>query len=465
MTSTQLVVHDADLWASVLSYLLLPQALKAAQTGRAHLRTSLPRARLPCTRLALKCCQKESSVTEWIGDSSRAVVSPLNMILQDKRRNILAKVAALAPRLERLSVTIFPGMTNPLLWSLSVCNWIMHLAPNTGRRPDRQKSCEPWTVLPGCDALASFDLSVVDAVPLDGGMHESAELAGIALSVLVPASRTLVVLDARGIVAPRVIATALTVNLPALRVLRCGDTAARAAKNMADDPFAPWPDALLARLGAALPALDALDVAYARTKEGVSYNDVGALLERAGGRLRHLDLSQVMTYINFGPALRALGANAPELRSLAVHGLSLPDAELDAFARGCARLRRVHFVRCELSARGFRLFLREARSLLHVDLSGAGRSLSSEPTIPEVLLEWIQARRREGLPPARSLVLKHFGDGGWLVRKVDELRPSWGADRDLPTIDATNPDTADFPWPLVGRTSLFDSVTCLTTHC
>ena len=132
---------------------------------------------------------------------------------------------------------------------------------------------------------------------------------------------------------------------------------------------------------------------------------------------------------------------------------------------GCARLRRVHFVRCELSARGFRLFLREARSLLHLDLSGAGRSLSSEPTIPEVLLEWIHARRREGLPPARSLVLKHFGDDGWLVRKVDELRPSWGADRDLPTIDATNPDTTDFPWPLVGRTALFDSVTCLTTHC
>ena len=91
-----------------------------------------------------------------------------------------------------------------------------------------------------------------------------------------------------------------------------------------------------------------------------------------------------------------------------------------------------------------------------------------------MLLEWIQARRREGLPPARSLVLRQFDDDGWLVGKVDELRPTWGADRDLPTIDVAHPaalrrlgdlELADFSWPLLGRTSLFDSVTCLTTHC
>ena len=81
--------------------------------------------------------------------------------------------------------------------------------------------------------------------------------------------------------------------------------------------------------------------------------------------------------------LRALGANAPELRSLAVHGLSLPDAELDAFARGCARLRRVHFVRCELSARGFRLFLREARSLLG---RGAGEVGAHHPLRNRVIV-------------------------------------------------------------------------------
>ena len=139
---------------------------------------------------------------------------------------------------------------------------------------------------------------------------------------------------------------------------------------------------------------------------------------------------------------------------------------------GCARLRRVHFVRCDVSARGLGLLLRAARSLLHADLSGA--DLDSEPRIPEVLLEWIQARRREGLPPARSLVLRQFDDDGWLVGKVDELRPTWGADRDLPTIDVAHPaalrrlgdlELADFSWPLLGRTSLFDSVTCLTTHC
>ena len=478
------VVDDVDLWAAVLSYLQLPHALNAAQTCRAHLFTALHRARMPCGRLALRCAMHGSTITEWIGNG-RECTSRLDRILAMKRPDgqlaILPMLTVLAPRLERLSVMIDPH-TAPVYGGMtaeSTRDWINRLAPaeaycppvNDGARA-QLPGCEPWTVLPGCGALASFDLSVVGAVPHDR-LHERAELAALALSALVPASRTLVVLDARGVVAPRVILTALSVDLPALRVLRCGDTAARAAeRRLADQPFAPWPDALLARLGAALPALDAVDVAYARTPRGVSYADVGALLERAGGRLRHLDLSQVMTYVDFGPALRALGAHAPELRSLAVHGLTLPDAELDAFANGCARLRRVHFVRCDVSARGLGLLLRAARSLLHADLSGA--DLDSEPRIPEVLLEWIQARRREGLPPARSLVLRQFDDDGWLVGKVDELRPTWGADRDLPTIDVAHPaalrrlgdlELADFSWPLLGRTSLFDSVTCLTTHC
>ena len=482
------VVDDVDLWAAVLSYLQLPHALNAAQTCRAHLFTALHRARMPCGRLALQLRDARqlpgSTITEWIGNG-RECTSRLDRILAMKRPDgqlaILPMLTVLAPRLERLSVMIDPH-TAPVYGGMtaeSTRDWINRLAPaeaycppvNDGARA-QLPGCEPWTVLPGCGALASFDLSVVGAVPHDR-LHERAELAALALSALVPASRTLVVLDARGVVAPRVILTALSVDLPALRVLRCGDTAARAAeRRLADQPFAPWPDALLARLGAALPALDAVDVAYARTPRGVSYADVGALLERAGGRLRHLDLSQVMTYVDFGPALRALGAHAPELRSLAVHGLTLPDAELDAFANGCARLRRVHFVRCDVSARGLGLLLRAARSLLHADLSGA--DLDSEPRIPEVLLEWIQARRREGLPPARSLVLRQFDDDGWLVGKVDELRPTWGADRDLPTIDVAHPaalrrlgdlELADFSWPLLGRTSLFDSVTCLTTHC
>ena len=124
-------------------------------------------------------------------------------------------------------------------------------------------------------------------------------------------------------VGPGVMATLVQYELPCLRILRLGAPSSRDGFGWA------YERAQLGAIGRAFPALTALDAGYANFAGGVSYADVDELVTHCRG-MQHLDLSMVMTYMDFGPALRILAAKAPSLRSLATHGLVLPTYALAA---------------------------------------------------------------------------------------------------------------------------------------
>ena len=134
------------------------------------------------------------------------------------------------------------------------------------------------------------------------------------------------------------------------------------------------------------------------TRTGVQHSEIGELCTRCC--IKHIDLSQVMTYMDFGPSLQTLGRKAPELLSLALHGLHLPDGPLLELAHGCPRLRRLHFVGCsQYSPSGLRAFLQAAASLVHLDLSRGN-------AFAEPLLEWVEERQRH-MYPVLDLRLLH----------------------------------------------------------
>ncbi|KAJ1451273.1 hypothetical protein M885DRAFT_530171 [Pelagophyceae sp. CCMP2097] len=105
--------------------------------------------------------------------------------------------------------------------------------------------------------------------------------------------------------------------------------------------------AALGDLGGRCPALRALDVGYSHWLQGIDVPHVEALLRATD--MVALDLSQVMTWVDFDPICDLLTLHAPRLRALAVHGLALSDAGLAAL-QGCADLSRLHLVGCRFAA-------------------------------------------------------------------------------------------------------------------
>ena len=158
------------------------------------------------------------------------------------------------------------------------------------------------------------------------------------------------------------------------------------------------PPNALSFLAKSFPTLTALDVGYASVQRGVSFEEVDLLCRRCD-RLRHLDLSmvmtyvdftpclltssicmhvlttaprsspQVMTYVDFTPCLLTLSKHAPQLVSLAIHGLEMQSFALLAFGIGCPLLVRVYFRHCGIAPNGLLAFLRVARNLREIDLS------------------------------------------------------------------------------------------------
>ena len=128
------------------------------------------------------------------------------------------------------------------------------------------------------------------------------------------------------------------------------------------------PPNALSFLAKSFPTLTALDVGYASVQRGVSFEEVDLLCRRCD-RLRHLDLSMVMTYVDFTPCLLTLSKHAPQLVSLAIHGLEMQSFALLAFGIGCPLLVRVYFRHCGIAPNGLLAFLRVARNLREIDLS------------------------------------------------------------------------------------------------
>ena len=173
-------------------------------------------------------------------------------------------------------------------------------------------------------------------------------------------------------------------------------------------------------------------------RPGVTTAEVKSLLKICA--IQHLDLSMVMHLMDFGPTLQALAAHAPELRSLAVHGLRLPPDDMQALAEGCPHLERLHVVRCreyygfvehpegggnhdwmsqQLAACPFAKFLKAATNLVEIDVSSDvgrhGELVASLVILKGCVQEWINARRNPEWPekgdePVRKVVCAVLGE-------------------------------------------------------
>ena len=133
-----------------------------------------------------------------------------------------------------------------------------------------------------------------------------------------------------------------------------------------------WPaDVTVDEIGGALPSLTALDVGFAECRP-VHIVDLQRLLIAKNDRnvhLRHLDLSQVMAYMDFDPAVYALAEGAPQLESLAIFGLHVSDDALRTLGQ-MSQLSTCHLVACSNhTAAGLALFLESAAKLRQIDLS------------------------------------------------------------------------------------------------
>ena len=165
------------------------------------------------------------------------------------------------------------------------------------------------------------------------------------------------------------------------------------AKDTYGPPHRP---SLLLDLSTHFPTLTALDLGYATVEGGVQPSDVGALCTKCA-ELRHLDLSMVMTYVDFGPALRLLAAHAPHLTSLAIDGLATPADDLLLFGQCCTQLTTLFLLSCRYSVAGLAAFLAAATRLTTLDLS-----YGDFPR--DVIFDWIAQRESTARPVERLVV-------------------------------------------------------------
>jgi hypothetical protein len=228
----------------------------------------------------------------------------------------------------------------------------------------------------------------------------------------------------------------LDVELPELKLLRIGmsQTCARSFHGR-NDGFR-MPPAVLPKVAAAFPSLQALDVGFMPTggADGVTTAEVKSLLKICA--IQHLDLSMVMHLMDFGPTLQALAAHAPELRSLAVHGLLLPRDDMQALAEGCPHLERLHIPGCrdyyghvadpdpvqdgggwlreQVEACAFMAFLKTAKNLVELDVS-SDPGLSGGAFVPSLVVlkgcvqQWVDTRA-ETANPVRKVVFTLLGE-------------------------------------------------------
>ena len=266
---------------------------------------------------------------------------------------------------------------------------------HVSRSPAAETGPEPWGNLP---MRTLTHLAITAEAGWECKRRQQKEtndkIVGIFLSCAIVSQRTLRHLDLTGL-GPALIPALEGLELPHLELLRVGHEVPgeRRAGELQHLP----PNAL-SSLAKSFPTLTALDVGYASVQRGVSFEEVDLLCRRCD-RLRHLDLSmvmtyvdftpclltssicmhvlttaprsspQVMTYVDFTPCLLTLSKHAPQLVSLAIHGLEMQSFALLAFGIGCPLLVRVYFRHCGLAPNGLLAFLRVARNLREIDLS------------------------------------------------------------------------------------------------
>jgi hypothetical protein len=223
-----------------------------------------------------------------------------------------------------------------------------------------------------------------------GFTTETAEkIASIFMSCAMGSQRTLRHLDLTG-VGPAVLPYLVHLELLVLQLIRIGYAESPGQSRQSWER--EWPANTLSMLAGSFPTLTDVDIGHAHVHHGVSFDEVDQLCRRCEG-LRHLDLSMVMTYVDFTPCLLTLSNLAPRLVSLAIDGLFMETDALKAFGVGCPLLERVHFRHCCFrSPEGLIAFLRAARKLRVLDVSFAhwhDAGEEEEEEVMDVLNHWL----------------------------------------------------------------------------
>ena len=430
--SFALVHDDADLWSYVLCSLPLPSQRLASSTSRFHRRLA-QRKHIEMLTLALDAGMPETA--QYKEDCVPYVIiherTPGGLRMRHPAHiaqgptvpkwAYLPAICKCYPALTALRIDLTP---TPDLYGHSHygCNHLWDTSQWFACAAIRHKT-DPLRGAAGCHPLRLLDLPLVTRLELSAckptpprgvevndsfGSFDSVEemrstsnvLVHLLLLCAVSCAPRLTHLDLTGV--GYGMFTQLTMlELPRLRVLRMGEAGMEANLGWR------YEAGRLEKLGRAFPTLTALDIGYANFSGGVSFASLQALLQAAPG-IEHLDLSQVMTYIDFGPALTILASHAPKLRSLAVHGLSLPPDEMLSMARGCPNLERLHWVAPgRVAAADLLDFLRACPNLKELDMSMGSVDQSA-------LLSWIR-ERQEADRPVEALVLNrckiHRADG------------------------------------------------------
>ena len=444
------VTSDDDLWGLVLSFLPLRNAVIAANACRGHYCRvlGLSRRQIHNVNLAMVANFDDETGSD-IGlferpPALRILESPTQGELLESfgqfrecsrpkgddawviKYPLLSSVVSLLPRLQMLQISLNPTQGKGSVIT-SISENLIWLDPAVAYYKSGDIGVVPRLVL-GCPRLCEIEFCLHANVhssqyhAIQTSAQATYNLHSLFLVLIVGSWRRLLRLNIRGI-APLVVETLLQVQLPCLAVLQCGDCDAHALSGQAD---VTWPNDLLPRLSAAFPSLVGLDVAHMITSRGVSYADVGSLCQNLHS-LQHLDLSQVMTFVDFGLGLITLAARAPSLRSLAIQGLHTPDAPLLQLGTHCTLLRRLNLIHCKYTPKGLGAFLRVASNLAHLDLSG-GVAPTAE------LREWIRERAR--VKPVLSLFVIACEEGVAIASDVATEQEERGVplDRRLPLV-------------------------------
>ena len=445
-SSISAVTGQPDLWSAILQQLPLLDLNLAAATCQAHLalKDGLtrrikhlgvclvpgPKPSDPMlSTMPRVCLLPAETVDPFLTGQPRSPPFDDRASILDGRGfswPILPRVTALFPHITHLVVdlTTLPPAPNPELEELerhrgdsrgsieppssclddlaSLASFLHVKRPGSGVAPPpwqvAKSGPEPWVLLPArrlTHLAMTCERMVLGSPPGRCSVVAVAALRAIFLSCTVASQSTLVHLDLTGL-APAVLLDLLTIDLPRLQLLRVG-VEVPSTKTWEE----AWPADILSTLSAAFPTLTALDVGYADVADGVSYNEVERLCDGCP-RLRHLDLSMVMTYRDFSPCLLTLSRKAPHLTSLAIHGLQLQASGLEAFAEGCPLLTRLHFVRCMYTAQGLLGLLRKAHRLQELDLS-----LGNLDEDVELLEEWLEEKAAN--PSSGAQLRRVFG--------------------------------------------------------
>lgn len=295
----------------------------------------------------------------------------------------------------------FPGLSS---LSLDLCQ--QHTSGDAvARREGALHGPLPHSLLPLCGGIT--DLRIKDAAG-----HEA-----LLLQAMVSFRRTLLRLDVSGLggLALPALLTAGLDQLLLLRVGECRDShgagITRPHRSVLD--CARWPAGVTVdEIGGALPSLTALDMGFAECRP-VNIVDLQRLLlsntvrprtfqNHRDVQLRHLDLSQVMAYMDFDPGVHALAEGAPQLESLAIFGLHVSDDALRTLGQ-MSQLSTCHLVACSNhTAAGLALFLESAAKLRQIDLSFGLAPVES-------LRQWLSRHSpRHDSPIARATLVQSY---------------------------------------------------------